>query len=238
MRLRPSAWLQSLLEVSVPRGDRTPGPGYSDRVLALLEAQGRQAKASEGKGARKRTPDDTPASSSTALTLPLRPYTPQALVALFVEQPGLTFKEYASAFGRGAGWLASVVASDSFQTLLTSSEARALIADPAIVGTMEERFRALAIQSLAVLQDKLDSAEASEFLVTKAAELSIKALGMGQVAPAAPSEPQQPVGAEAVADRIMKAMEKARLRSMTNPANVVDVAATVVPAPAEVRDGG
>lgn len=225
------------------RGDRTPGPGYSDRVLALLAAEGQQAKAREGKGARKGTPNDTAESSSTALALPLRPYTPEALTALFVEQPGLTFKEYASAFGRGAGWLAAVVASDSFQTFLTESGARGMLVDPAIVGTMEERFRALAVQSLAVLQDKLDSKEASEFLVTKAAELSIKALGMGQVVRVeTPAEAPAAVGAEAVADRIMRAMAAARERSLTNPANIVDVQATVVAAPAvpaeAPRNGG
>lgn len=202
------------------RSDRTPGEGFSDRVLELLER--------EGKGARKGTPKDTAESSSTALALPLRHYTPDALVALFIEQPGLSFKEYASAFGKGAGWLSSVIASDTFQAYLTSSEARSLIHDPAITGTMEERFRALAMHSLAVLQEKLDSKEASEFLVTKAAELSVKALGMGQAAPIAP-EPVKEVGAEAVADRIMKAMEKARMRSMTNPANVTDVQAVEVP---------
>lgn len=193
-------------------------------LLSLLEAQH-----VESKGARNGTPNDTADHHSTALALPPQTYTPQALIALFIERPGLTFKEYASAFGRGAGWLASVIASDNFQSLLTSSGARELLHDPAIVGTMEERFRALAMQSLAVLQDKLDGKEVSEFIVTKAAELSIKALGMGQ-AIATSNEPQQPVGAEAVADRILKAMEKARARSMTSPANTVDVEAREVPA--------
>jgi len=230
MRLKPWASLQSRWAVVVQRADRTPGEGFSDRVLELLQRESER----EGKGARKGTPKDTAESSSTALALPSQHYTPQALVALLVERPGLTFKEYASAFGRTAGWLSSVVASDSFQAMLTESGARELLHDPAIVGNMEERFRALAMQSLAVLQDKLDSKEASEFLVTKAAELSIKALGMGQVVRVeTKAEPQQAVGAEAVADRIMRAMAAARERSLTNPANIVDVQAVEVP-----RNGG
>ena len=224
MRWRRSAWLRWLLGASVARSDRTPGEGFSDRVLELLER--------EGKGSRKGAAKDTAESPSTALALPVRPYSPEALVALFIEQPGLSLKEYAQAFGRGAGWLSAVLANDSFQAYLTESGARGMIHDPVIVGTMEERFRALAVHSLSVLQEKLDSKEASEFLVTKAAELSVKALGMGQVVRVETQEtaPQQ-VGAEAVADRIMKAMAAARERSLLNTANVVDVQATVVATP-------
>ena len=158
----------------------------------------------------QRAGQDAPQAATTSLALPTIPYTPQALITLLLGKPGLPQAQYAAAFGRGVSWLSSVLASAQFQVMLDPH--RHLIADPAITANMEERFRALAMQSLAVLQQKLEGPEVSDFLATKAAELSVKALGMGQVAPVTVEAPRES-GAEAVATRIMEAMAAAKART-------------------------
>lgn len=190
--------------------------GFSPRVQELLAAQ----RKTEGLPARA-----PQSSTGTALAAPSRPYSPDALLALIIEEPGRSHSYYAAAFGRNAAWFASVLASNAFQSRLDTC--RDMIADPSISGTLEERFRALAVQSLNVLQAKMDGKEVSDFLVTKAVDLSVKALGMGQFA--APVTPQEaaPTGAEAVAERIMAAM--AKQRAAARNAEAVDVVAKEVP---------
>jgi hypothetical protein len=154
-------------------------------------------------------------------------FTPQALIELLLTRPGLTHQQYGAAFGRGSGWFASVLASNAFQSAL--DPIRHLIADPAISATLDERFRAVTLQSLAVLQVRLDSKECNDQTVLKAVELGLKASGIGNMAPAAPAQ-EAPVGAEAVANRILEAMASAKARSNLQ---AVDVQVVEVKAPAD-----
>jgi hypothetical protein len=149
------------------------------------------------------------------------------MVELMVEQPGWTNKKLAAHFGKGAGWFASVLASDSFQ--LELDKRRGEIANPSLTATMDERFRALALRSLDVLQDKLDSKDVSDNIVLRAAEIGVKALGMGQVAPQVPA--QQAGSVESLADRLIAAFEKQRgnvRKPITVESDITD-ATVVVP---------
>lgn len=154
-------------------------------------------------------------------------FTPEALIQLLLDRPGLTHQQYGAAFGRGSGWFASVLASNAFQAVL--DPVRHLIADPAISATLDERFRAVTLQSLAVLQTRLDSKECNDQTVLKAVELGLKASGIGALPAAAPPA-EAPVGAEAVANRILEAMASAKARSNLQ---AVDVQAKEVKAPAD-----
>jgi hypothetical protein len=171
-----------------------------------------------------------PAATSTAVALP---FSNDALVQLLLERPGLTHQQYGAAFGRGSGWFASVLASESFQRAL--SPVRHLIPDPSISATLDERFKSLAMQGLSVLQTRLDSKECADMTVLKAVELGLKASGLGAIA--APPAVEAPVGPEAVANRILEAMASAKQR--TSNAQAVDIVAREVPpAPApEVPSG-
>lgn len=134
-------------------------------------------------------------------------YTPHAMVALMIEHPEYTHAMLCAHFGRPPSWLPTVLASDAFQRAVEPH--RHLIADPALTATLKERYSALAIRTSNVMMDKLDSPDATDFMVLKAGEIAMKALGMGQKqveappAPAAPA-PQQ----ESLAERLMRMMDE------------------------------
>jgi hypothetical protein len=105
------------------------------------------------------------------------PYEPAVMVQLIIDNPNWTHKQYAKHFGRTTGWFASVLASDNFQQCLDLR--RSEVADPSLTATLEERFRALTLRSLDVLQVMLDNPKVQDATVLKAAEIGIKALGLG-----------------------------------------------------------
>jgi hypothetical protein len=134
-------------------------------------------------------------------------YTPMAMVALMIEHPEYSHEQFAWHFGRQASWTSSVLASEVFQLALAPYKDQ--IADPALTATMEERFRALAMRSVVVLQEKLNSGNVDDSVVLQAAGLGIKALGMGnsQAAPvAAIAGPTS--SSETVAERLLAAMDR------------------------------
>lgn len=159
------------------------------------------------------------AAASTALTVG---YSHAAMVQLMVEHPTWNSKQLAAHWGKGAAWFCSILASDSFQSEL--DKRRGEIHNPEFTATLEERFRALALRSMDVLQDKLGSKEISDNLVLRATEIGVKALGMGQIAP---PPVVQTHNADSLAERLVAALEKQR----KNARQPVTVEAEVVVSP-------
>lgn len=153
-------------------------------------------------------------------------YSHEAMVDLMIEHPEYTHAQFAQHFGRTASWFSAVLASGAFQEVLEPK--RHLILDPAIAATMDERFRALAIRSSTVLQQKLDSVGVADATVLKAVELGIKALGLGVKAPELPALP--PPDAMTPAEKILAAMDArdAKLAEQRDAARTVDVPAREV----------
>lgn len=154
------------------------------------------------------------------------PYSHQSMVELMLAHPEYSHAMFANHFGRAPSWMASVLASDSFQQAL--EPVRHLVVDPTLTASMEERFRALALRSVTVLQDRLNSSGVSDLVVLKAAEIGVKALGMGQ----RPVEVAPPPPAQAtlsVAEKILAAMDELdRKRTIAdNSSDVID--AEVIP---------
>lgn len=204
------AHAESTLDCGTGSLQRSPEPSPLTEAVAAYAA----ATASTIHPAATATP-----SPSTSLAIP---YSHEAMVELMVAQPTWNHKQLAKHFGKGAGWFAAVLASDSFQ--LEMDKRRSEIANPALTATMEERFRGLTLRALDVLQDKLDSKEVSDNIVLRAAEIGVKALGMGQVAP----QVVQPAGSvESLADRLVAAFEKQR-GNVRKPAAVMDAEVVVV----------
>ncbi|WP_322496966.1 hypothetical protein [Chloroflexus sp.] len=116
-------------------------------------------------------------------------YTHQAMCDVIVQNPGISQNQLAALFGYTPAWVSTVINSDAFQALL--AQRREELVDPEIRLTIEERYRALAAESLRVLQAKMarPADQVSDNLALKAAELSAKALGLGGNAspPAAPN---------------------------------------------------
>ena len=148
------------------------------------------------------------------------PYTPEAMVALMVEHPDYSHAQLASHFGRLPSWTSAVLASDAFQAALDSR--RHEVADPSLSATMEERFRGLAIRAAIVLQEKLNTTGVNDLTVLKAAELGIKALGLGQKQPEALQLPGPQNASQTVAEKLLAAME-ARDQARTVDVETVEV---------------
>ncbi len=161
------------------------------------------------------------APSSVAVPSKVYPvYTPAAMVELMVNNPSFSHTQLANHFGRPPSWIAAVLASDSFQQVLDTR--RHEVADPSLTASMEERFRGLALRAVTVLQDKLNSSGVSDLVVLKAAEIGVKALGMGQRAPEAPQLPNATNSSQNVAERLLAAMD-ARDRMRTVDVETVEV---------------
>ena len=148
------------------------------------------------------------------------PYSPGIMVQLMIDNPDWSHAQLASHFGRLPSWTSTVLASDAFQTALDSR--RHEVADPSLSATMEERFKGLAIRAATVLQEKLNGQGVSDLVVLKAAELGIKALGMGHKPSETPQLPSPTNSSESVAEKLLAAMD-ARDRARTIDVETVEV---------------
>lgn len=140
-----------------------------------------------------------PSTAPTMGRLQKCSYTHDALIDLIIQHPELDQNHLAAYFGYTPGWISNVLASDAFQMRMAAR--REEIIDPALKATIEERFRALVIRSLEVLQNKLNAPQVSDTIALRAAELGAKALGIGGHAP--PPPPIQPDRLAKLADRLL-----------------------------------
>jgi hypothetical protein len=126
-------------------------------------------------------------------------YTHDAMVDLLIANPGISQGELAAAFGYTQTWVSLILSSDSFRIRL--EDRRTELVDPTIRSTIEERFRALAVKSLEVLQKKLENPNVSDNLAIQAASLASKSLGLGGHAAAAP--PPDPGRLDRIGGRLL-----------------------------------
>lgn len=143
-------------------------------------------------------------------------YSHQDMIDYIIANPKVTQNQLAARYGYSVGWVSNVMASDAWQSAMAAR--RAEIVDPALVATVEERFKGITLLSLARLQQKLEAPQVSDNVVLKAVELGAKAIGVGGNAPAAP-----PPGDHlaALANRLIDLQSRVR-------SQVVDVSASVV----------
>lgn len=160
---------------------------------------------------------DTPIADSKAV------YSPELMVQLMVTHPDWSHSQFASFFGRQPSWISAVLASTAFQGALDTR--RHEVADPSLSATMEERFKGLAIRATHVLAEKLNTAGVNDLVVLKAAELGIKALGLGAKSPEAPMAPRLENASQSVAEKLLEAMD-ARDRMRTVDVETVEVKAS------------
>lgn len=157
-------------------------------------------------------------------------YTHDALIDLIIEHPELDQNELAAAFGYTPGWISNILASDAFQAKMALR--REAVIDPDLKATIEERFRALTIRSLQVLQAKLNAPQVSDNVALRAAELGAKALGIG--GHAAPKIPEDPDRLARLAERLLQLQSGARTRVIDGQATEV---LETLPAPQEASGG-
>ncbi len=106
-------------------------------------------------------------------------YTHEDCVDLILANPGISQNEIAARYGYSAAWISVVINSDAFQARLAAR--RAELIDPGLMASLNERFRALTVRSVEVLQEKLclPSSQVPDQLALQAAALGAKALGLG-----------------------------------------------------------
>lgn len=115
-------------------------------------------------------------TESAALAIARVKYSHDAMIDLMIADPGVSQGALAQQFGYTQAWVSRVVNSDAFLARL--AERKADIVDPSIALTLDEKFRALANQSLDIVMDKLAVTKNPDTAL-KALELSSKALGYG-----------------------------------------------------------
>lgn len=103
-------------------------------------------------------------------------YTHDALIDMLIANPEVKQGELAQQFGYTQAWVSRVMNSDAFLARL--AQRKSDLVDPSIALTLDEKFRALANQSLDVIMDKLQVTKNPDTAL-KALELSSKALGYG-----------------------------------------------------------
>jgi hypothetical protein len=143
-----------------------------------------------------------PSGAPTMGVLQKCSYTHDALIDLIIEQPQLDQNKLAAHFGYTPGWISNILASDAFQAKMALR--REEVIDPFIRATIEERFRALVIRSLYVLQTKLNGSQVSDNVALRAAELGAQAHGIGGNAPPPPPAAQDRL--ERLAQRLVALM--------------------------------
>lgn len=115
-------------------------------------------------------------TESAANALARVKYSHDAMIDLLIANPAISQGEIAKEFGYTQAWISRVMNSDAFLARL--AERKRDLVDPAIAFSLDEKFRALADQSLDIIQEKL-AVTRNPDTALKALELAGKALGYG-----------------------------------------------------------
>jgi hypothetical protein len=149
-------------------------------------------------------------------------YTHDAMIDLIVANPAISQGQLAAAFGYTPAWVCQVIASDAFQSRLAAR--RDELVDPTIKATIEDRFKALVLRSMEVLQEKLNapSSVIPDNLALRTVELTTRALGYG-----AKIDPQPPAPTydrlEHLGNRLVNLLDKQRSVINGQAKEIVDV---------------
>lgn len=145
------------------------------------------AKSEAGSSASEISARSPPASYSPPPKHPSGPnqgigkvrYTHDAMVDLIITNPAISQNELARHFGYTAGWVSQIIASDAFQTRL--AERAGQLIDPMIQTSVKQRFDALVLRSMELLQEKLNKQahEVPDNLVLRTLEVASRAAGYG-----------------------------------------------------------
>ena len=105
-------------------------------------------------------------------------YTHDAMIDLIIAEPAVSQGDLAKFFGYTQSWVSTVKNSDAFQARL--AERRGELIDPAIVASIDEKFRALADSSLSMLIERVNGPlKVTDDFLIQTAKLSAGALGYG-----------------------------------------------------------
>jgi hypothetical protein len=101
-------------------------------------------------------------------------YTHEAMIDLIIAEPTVTNKELATIFDYSEEWISHIRCADSFQSRL--AERKALLVDPAIKRSIEDRLAGVTVKAIDRIQEVLDGPDASASFALDA--LGIAATGL------------------------------------------------------------
>ena len=104
-------------------------------------------------------------------------YTHEAMIDLIISEPTVRPTELAVLFGFSHGWISRVLASDAFQARL--AERKAILTDPLVAQSLNERLRGIAIHAVEIVGEKLAAEESASYALD-ALGLASGALGLGR----------------------------------------------------------
>lgn len=122
-------------------------------------------------------------------------YTHEDMIDFLIAHPECAQKDLALRYGYTQAWISNIMASDAWKVAYETR--RALIVDPGLVLTVEERLRALVLRSQEVLMAKLEQPQVSDQTALKALELGLKGTGIGQ-----PKTQEPPADLSRLAERL------------------------------------
>lgn len=94
---------------------------------------------------------------------PTLKYSHEAMIDLMLQEPTVTHAELATVFGYSTGWVSRVVISDAFRARM--AQRRKELIDPIVAATLDHQVRSVTLQSLAVMEKKLEHEESPTFAV-------------------------------------------------------------------------
>lgn len=115
-------------------------------------------------------------TESGAKTITRVRYTHDAMIDVLIQHPWITQKALAQHFGYSEQWVSRIMCSDAFQARLALRKEELI--DPTLLDTIETRFKALAMQSLDILAEKLALSKNPDTAL-KALDIAQKAMGFG-----------------------------------------------------------
>lgn len=101
-------------------------------------------------------------------------YTHEAMIDLILAEPTVSNKELAEIFEYSEAWISHIRCSDSFQARI--AERKALLVDPAIRRSIEDRLSGITVKAIDRIQEVLDGPDASAAFALEA--LGVAATGL------------------------------------------------------------
>lgn len=149
-------------------------------------------------------------------------YSHTDMIDFIIANPGISQGALAARYGYSQSWVSTVMSSDAWQSAMAAR--REELVDPALLATIEERFKALTHRSLDRLMQKLDAPQVSDQVVLQSVALGAKAMGLGGNAP--PVQQGLPVDhLDRLAQRLLalQASVQAQHQRLADEATVVSV---------------
>lgn len=158
----------------------------------------------------------------TAVQIDRISYTHDAVIDFIIANPSASQGNIASTFGYTPAWMSTIINSDAFQARLRAR--RGEIVDPALLATVNDRFKNVLSRSLEKLADLLETPSPPPNVILKAVELGARGMDVGGFGRAQVNLPPPPPAGDrlaALAERLVSLQQKVRIGDTFEDAQLV-----------------